>query len=380
MKRFFILLLALICFITGCAANEANKAASPEASTVTVETLAPTEMPEATEEVAMPTAETTPEPTATPAPTEKQEAFVVGDGVNVRDDASMSGKVLTRLALNTEIEVLEEFDGWSYIAYDGDKKGYMSSQYIAESKKEATPTPVPVQTVTPTPTAITKINTSADINDNVFLDALEYTGYNLQKHRDDGMMWVFILGNEKYKYGYLSGLGYDYGNSTGYETNNAGMPDIARFKKYGGLVCASYVTYVYFNYLPNVAKIDTSFLTKPVHPCLAQSWREAAEDWVAKGYSRKLSYSATRNSDGTINFTENEEIPVGSIVVFKKYGASDSAAARHVAIYAGYAGGYHWLTHVGNERGPEMITMERMGFSSTPEVPLEIISTPFSLS
>lgn len=36
------------------------------------------------------------------------------------------------------------------------------------------------------------------------------------------------------------------------------------------------------------------------------------------------------------------------------------------------------MTHVGNERGPEMITIERMGFSSTPEVPLEVITPPIS--
>jgi hypothetical protein len=77
-------------------------------------------------------------------------------------------------------------------------------------------------------------------------------------------------------------------------------------------------------------------------------------------------------------FNPSEPIPVGSIVVFKVYGNSDSSAARHVALYAGNAGGYHWLTHVGNERGPEMITVENMGFGSTPEIPVEIITPPIS--
>ena len=178
--------------------------------------------------------------------------------------------------------------------------------------------------------------------------------------------------------GYLSGLGYDYGKTSGYETNDQGMPDIARMKKNGGMVCASYVTYVYFNYLPNVARIDTSLLPRPENPCLAESWRQCAEEWVEMGLSRKISFSAKRYSSGVVSFTPDEEIPIGSIVVFKEVGRSDSAPARHVTIYAGHAGGYHWLTHVGNERGPEMITIENMGFGSTPEIPLMVITPPIS--
>ena len=189
-------------------------------------------------------------------------------------------------------------------------------------------------------------------------------------------MWVFILGKYKQGLGYLSGLGYDYGRTSGYEVNAQGRPDIERMRKNGGMVCASYLTYVYFNYLPNVAGIDTSHLTRPASSVSAQSWRLAAEDWLNKGLSRKIGFNAIRRSDGTVKFTPDEPIPVGSIVVFKVYGASDRSNARHVAIYAGNAGGYHWLTHVGNDRGPEMITVERMGFGSTPEIPLEIITPP----
>ena len=75
-------------------------------------------------------------------------------------------------------------------------------------------------------------------------------------------------------------------------------------------------------------------------------------------------------------FTAHEPIPIGSIVVFKLAGSSDSSIAKHVAIYQGNAGGYNWMTHVGNDRGPEMITIEQMGYGSTPEVPVEIITTP----
>ncbi len=254
-----------------------------------------------------------------------------------------------------------------------------------------TPEPTPVPTATPKPTkkptptekatvtkSPTKYNSNLNIDDNVFLDALEYAGYNLQKHRADGKMWVFIHGKNKRATGYLSKMGYSP-TSSGYETNAAGDPDIARITKNGGLVCASYVTYVYFNYLPNIAGIDMSGVPRPGNPRLAQSWRLTAEKWVEMGLSRKIKFTAHLNADGSGRFEPEEDVPIGSIMVYKMANASNSAAARHVGIYAGCKGGYHWMTHVGNERGPEMITVERMGYSSTREIVMEVITPPVAL-
>ncbi|MBE7092939.1 MAG: hypothetical protein E7365_07170 [Clostridiales bacterium] len=384
MKRtlsIFLIILMLFTFVA-CSQGKVEPVTNPEATT-----QAPTEAPTPTP-TTIPTEEITPTPTllptATPVPTAtvgpvdlaKYTTFYVsGSVVNVREGASTSTKKITSLPVNSTVKSYKQIDGWHYISYDDNRFGFMAGDYLSKNPV-ATPTPAPTRAPLPD----FKPNNSAQINDNVFLDALEYTGYNLKKHKADGNMWVFILGKYKQGLGYLSGLGYDYGASTGYETNAQGKPDIAGFKKRGGLVCASYLTYVYFNYLPNVAGIDTSHLTRPEYPCSAQSWRLAANDWVKKGYSRKISFTAKRYSSGVVSFTPSETIPVGSIVVFKVYGASDSSQARHVSIYAGYAGGYHWLTHVGNERGPEMITVENMGFGSTAEIPVEVITCPIKLS
>ena len=379
---FFLIVLLTLSFY-GC----------NDSSPVSLDTSADFPSEEPTEQ-ATPTTAFTPEPTLlitpsstiaptptatdkpTPGPIDLTQAtvlYVTHSSVNVRAEASVDSQRLTSLKQNTQVNAYKRIGDWYYIQYANEKFGYMSASYLSDQPVIITPEPEPQED-----TVEQKYNSNIDINDNVFLDALEYTGYNLKKHREDGNMWVFILGKHKQAMGYLSGLGYDYGVSSGYETTPAGAPDIAKMKKNGGLVCASYVTYVYFNYLPHIAGIDTSFLTKPQNSCSAQSWRLAAEDWVNKGLSRKISFSAKRNSDGTVVFHPNESIPIGSIVVFKVYGASDSSNARHVGIYAGYAGGYHWMTHVGNERGPEMITIERMGFSSTPEIPLEVITPPIS--
>ena len=86
----------------------------------------------------------------------------------------------------------------------------------------------------------------ADMLDNTFLDALAYTGYNVQAQKDDGT--IFIKTGSAVPATIRSGIGYGTGPS-GVETDTSGAPDIARFRA-NGLCCASYVSYVYYNYLP----------------------------------------------------------------------------------------------------------------------------------
>ena len=214
------------------------------------------------------------------------------------------------------------------------------------------------------------------IDNNVFMDALIYTGYNITKHRNDGMMWQFVYAEYKKGLGYLSKISYGDG-CTGYETDSNGLPNIARFEE-GDLVCASFVTYVYFNYLPNVAGIDTSSLAKPNSPVYADDWYTAARDWVAKGYSEYIPFEAYRTGaigESFINFTPSQEIPIGSIVIFCNPKTSTSSGS-HVAIYAGYANGYDWLYHVGNKNGPEFCSIQRMNFGPNARFPIAIITPP----
>ena len=222
-------------------------------------------------------------------------------------------------------------------------------------------------------------NTNTDIEDNVFLDALVYTGYNIKKHRSDGNMWVYILAAQKRGLGYLSDITYG-GGCMGYETKN-GKPDLDAFKR-GGLVCASYVTYVYFNYLPNVAGIDTSVLTTPGNSHLAHAWYLAAKDWVKKGYSKYISFNASLGGGNHTVFKAAETIPIGSIIMFKDFKDRTNPNAdhgTHVCVYAGYKNGYHWVTHVGNANGPEFCAIERMSCGPDPQWPLAVITTPSNI-
>lgn len=224
-----------------------------------------------------------------------------------------------------------------------------------------------------------KYNSNLDIEDNVFMDSMVYTGYNLAKHRADGRMWTYILASRKRGMGYLSNISYGSG-STGYETSG-GKPDLKSFER-GGMVCASYVTYVYFNYLPNVAGIDTSALPKPVDSKLASDWYNAARKWVSLGYSKEIPFTATKNSSNYIVFKPQESIPIGSIVIFstvRKDGSVHWERRSHVAIYGGYKNGYNWIYHVGNENGPEMCAIERVLYGPDPQWPYAVITPPSNI-
>lgn len=241
-------------------------------------------------------------------------------------------------------------------------------------KEKKSPAPAAAATA-PVSVGSFKYNTNSDIDDNIFLDSLIYTGYNITKHRNDGKMWQYVLAPHKRGLGWLSKITYA-GGSTGYETTN-GAPDIGFFEKHG-LVCASYVTYVYFNYLPNVAGIDTSALARPERSTSANDWYGALKQWINAGHSKRISFTASKTSSGFINFKAAENIPIGSVLVFCD-AKRRSDTGSHVAIYAGYKNNYNWVFHVGNSNGPEFCTVERMHFGPDPQWPIAVITPPASI-
>ena len=262
-----------------------------------------------------------------------------------------------------------------------------TSSEEAPVSSEAPPTPSAPQPITPPPSTNTQYNYNSNMSydNNVFLDALKYTGY-----KTDPAMWGsygnYVLCSQKRGRGWLSEITYDdYGSATGYETNAQGLPDIHYFtyRSNGskrGLVCASYVAYVYFNYLPNVAGIDTSMLPKAGDPVLANEWYIAAKKWVDLGYSRYINFTA--NDGGSINrdlkMTPEEDIPIGSLIFLCDW-YNRTNWSTHVSIYAGKVNGYHWVTHVGNENGPELCAIERMNRLPHPQWMLAIITPPSNI-
>lgn len=204
------------------------------------------------------------------------------------------------------------------------------------------------------------------MHDNIYLDALTYTGYKTDVQKADGSIFKTYSGNAPAAV--RSGIGYGTGPS-GIETvavdNKTGKaPDIARFKA-NGLCCASYVSYVYYNYLPNIARMDVSKIPLPANPRSPISYNSAVENWVKSGGARRIAFT-----QGTNSFTPSEEIPIGSLIIFKHKTTGEIA---HLALYAGYYAGKHFVTHVGNERGPEISTVEGMSKGSYPEVVTQVV-------
>ncbi len=232
--------------------------------------------------------------------------------------------------------------------------------------------------------------TPMDMEDNVFMDSLIYTGYRVDKQRDEGLMWQYILAGKKKrhhlepnaKYSWLSKISYDYdGGSSGYETNADGKPDIEFYNK-GDLVCASYVGYVYQNYLPNYVGIDTSAMKRPRDygwsDVLADGWYEVGKMWVKDGLSEFIPFAQGKASNGCLKITPAKSIPIGSLMVTTD-GNKPSDYASHVSIYAGYKNGYNWVYQVGSDNGPEFSCIERMAFLY-PQKLIAIITPPSTIN
>lgn len=206
--------------------------------------------------------------------------------------------------------------------------------------------------------------------DNVFLDALEYLGYDTSR---------FTVHNEIGKAvarKYLSDIGYNTAGAYGTEIKS-GKPDVAKFESQG-LCCASYVAYVYFNYLPNVYGLDTSFLTRPSNCRSTADWVTACEKWVTNGVAKKKSI----NADTSGSLSALNSVPIGSVLVFKNQAGTYS----HTAIYAGTNGnGTYYQNQVGtgvdssgNYRGPEINYINNFGEGTDKTYTLVAAYTPIA--
>ena len=83
----------------------------------------------------------------------------------------------------------------------------VSSEPVVSSKPvSSAPAPsAPTQTIT----SGYKYNTNTNIENNIFMDSLVYTGYKLDYHRSLGKMWTYIPAASKRGMGILSNISYD---------------------------------------------------------------------------------------------------------------------------------------------------------------------------
>ena len=121
--------------------------------------------------------------------------------------------------------------------------------------------------------------------DNSILRALAYTGYNVQKLKDNGWLYRYEYVGSRLKTNapdVMTNIGYGAG-SNGNETiadpstPTGRAPDISYFER-NGLVCASFVAYYLSNYLPNVEGVDTSHIINKVQELSGGNMR-AVSNW-----------------------------------------------------------------------------------------------------
>ncbi|MDE5993971.1 MAG: hypothetical protein K2G60_00510, partial [Oscillospiraceae bacterium] len=182
----------------------------------------------------------------------------------------------------------------------------------------------------------------------VFLDALKYTGYDVSQFTVNGKSGANVTKRSK--------IGYNASGATGLEMSG-GKPNISAFEN-SGMCCASYATYVYFNYLPNVYGLDTSFLAKPSNGRSTAAWYTACEKWVKDGVAKKTVINKSCSSAN--NLTALQNIAIGSLLIF----TDNNGDYSHTGIYAGTKNGNYYQTQVGNSRGPEVQLIN--GFFSGP--------------
>ena len=217
-----------------------------------------------------------------------------------------------------------------------------------------------------------------EMYDNSILRALEYTGYDVQKMKDNGWLYVaqYTSSNiNSYAPEVLSDIGYDdyspflNGDETVADSSTVTgrAPDIASFEA-SGLVCASFVSYYWNNYLPNIEGIDTTWISDAIKATTMNGGSySTASVWA---WETGLTNLANTAGSGVTKYTDADtayaNLVPGDLIVF----SNSSGSLTHIAVYAGTytmynasgtnRGPYHYIIHVGNSRGPEISAVEYM--------------------
>ncbi len=254
------------------------------------------------------------------------------------------------------------------------------------------------------------------MRNNFVLDALQYLGYNVKQLIEDGHLYqegyygsqlLDPLNAKKRAYGLniLSQLGYDAdcdGLDTTTNANGKNVPYKDKWIEYGGLNCASFVTYVYLNYLPNVAGMANNKTCKMLSAKLKSShkstglsyqsdrlWQYTLNELSKDSSNKVVKYSATYSSD--MNSKKNgvnelkkldlgSKLRPGDIICMGQYynGKITTSSWKHIAIYLGTYNGHDFVAHctggadpyrrnekifydgewINKGRGPEISTLE----------------------
>ena len=150
-----------------------------------------------------------------------------------------------------------------------------------------------------------------------------------------------------------------------------------------GMYCTSFVDYFLFAYLPNCEGIDTSAIER-IQANAAKRfangtytymdlWTEAFEGkngLVQQGLATHYEINVKASQKHTAEYNEIwRKIQPGTIIRF----GNNVFPYIHYAIYVGTYNNLHYIAHVGNDRGPEIVIAESMGVeaSDDPSWPID---------
>lgn len=196
--------------------------------------------------------------------------------------------------------------------------------------------------------------------DHSILRALEYTGYDVQKQKNDGTLYQTNSFGSRTPSSVLSNIHYGTALSgketvADSKTVTGRKPDIAKFEQYG-LCCAAFVTYYVCNYLPNIEGADTQFILDAINATGMNSqavvtWQTALANLASKGKVEKIGTSASN--------VDRSKLAPGDLIIF---GNSENSHV-HIGVYSGTYKGIDFMIHVGNDRGPEITRVDWMAAS-----------------
>ena len=195
------------------------------------------------------------------------------------------------------------------------------------------------------------------------LDSMDYIGYNVKRQWKNGTLLQDRASGPRTPMADRSGIVYN-GTPSGLETVkdkstvSGKAPNLKKFRRYG-LVCASYVTYYYLNYLPNIAGVDTDYIRKAVKksgydPQTCDAWYKAANSLVKQGKAKVVDRVPRGSS---LSAADLDKLQIGDLLCFSV--PNQGVTCGHVAVYAGTNNGEHFVAHVGSDEGPVFQTLQR---------------------
>lgn len=195
------------------------------------------------------------------------------------------------------------------------------------------------------------------------IDSMEYVGYKVERQKKNGTILQDYASGPRTPMKDRSGIRYG-GTPSGMETvkdkstATGRAPDLKKFRKYG-MCCASYVSYYYLNYLPNIAGVDTGYIKKAIKKTgmgsqTCNAWHAAAKALVKQG---KATVVDKVSSGSSLAAADLDKLEIGDLLTFSV--PNQGVACGHVAVYAGTNNGEHFVAHVGSDEGPVFQTLQR---------------------